>query len=52
MRFHSLDATFGKLKNRFALHASDLYLKHPGTGERLEFHAPLPPELARLLEDI
>lgn len=41
-----------ELKNRFALHASDMYLKHPGTGERLEFHAPLPPELARLLEDI
>lgn len=40
-----------ELKNRFALHASDLYLKHPGTGERLEFHAPLPPELARLLDE-
>ena len=40
-----------ELKNRFALHASDLVLKHPGTGERLAFHAPLPPELARLLDD-
>lgn len=34
--------------HRLALHASDLGLRQPRTGEALRLHAPLPPELARL----
>ncbi len=34
---------------RHALHAADLVFAHPGRGTRLEVHAPLPPELQRLL---
>lgn len=32
------------------LHAGDLSFEHPDSGERLSFHAPLPPELQRALE--
>jgi tRNA pseudouridine65 synthase len=34
--------------HRLALHASDLGLRQPRTGEPLLLHAPVPPELARL----
>jgi 23S rRNA pseudouridine1911/1915/1917 synthase len=34
---------------RQALHATRLGLSHPATGERLDFHAPLPADLAGLL---
>ena len=34
---------------RVALHAADLAVKHPATGEPLAGHAPAPPDLARLL---
>jgi 23S rRNA pseudouridine1911/1915/1917 synthase len=33
---------------RHALHAAELALAHPVTGERLSFTAPLPPDLTRL----
>jgi tRNA pseudouridine65 synthase len=36
--------------HRLALHASELTLRQPRTGEPLRLHAPLPPELARLFE--
>jgi 23S rRNA pseudouridine1911/1915/1917 synthase len=36
--------------NRQFLHAETLRLKHPQTGEVMEFHAPLPVELASFLE--
>lgn len=36
--------------NRFFLHAERLSFTHPKTSEKLEFHAPLPPELKNLLE--
>ena len=36
--------------HRLALHASDLGLRQPRTGEPLRLHAPVPPELARLFE--
>ena len=32
------------------LHACELYLTHPTTGERMHFTAPVPPEMAKLLE--
>jgi len=35
---------------RLALHASDLSFAHPGTGEPVSFHAPLPPEFETLLD--
>jgi len=35
---------------RQALHAHRLELTHPETGERARFEAPLPPDLARVLE--
>lgn len=34
---------------RQALHASTLSLNHPVTGERLEWHAPVPDDLAKLI---
>jgi 23S rRNA pseudouridine1911/1915/1917 synthase len=39
-------AEFGRL----ALHAATLEFRHPIGGERLRFHAPLPPDFARLLD--
>jgi 23S rRNA pseudouridine1911/1915/1917 synthase len=36
--------------NRFFLHAEKLSFTHPKTGERLNFTAPLPPELTDFLE--
>jgi tRNA pseudouridine65 synthase len=38
--------------HRLALHASDLTLRHPRTGDRLHLHAALPPELTRLFEQL
>lgn len=38
--------------HRLALHASDLGLRQPRTGQALQLHAPLPPEFARLLHDL
>jgi tRNA pseudouridine65 synthase len=35
--------------HRLALHASEMRLRHPRSGEPLHVHAPLPPEFARLL---
>ena len=32
------------------LHACELHLTHPTTGERMHFEAPLPPEMTKLLE--
>ncbi len=48
------DAVYGKhhlihLFPRQALHAEKLALIHPGTGEPVEWHAPLPDDLAALL---
>jgi 23S rRNA pseudouridine1911/1915/1917 synthase len=37
---------------RFFLHAERLSFTHPKTHERLNFHAPLPPELDRFLEPL
>lgn len=39
-----------RLPGRFALHSCYLSVVHPETGERMEFTAPLPEELGRLLE--
>ena len=33
-----------------ALHAKELHLTHPTTGERMHFTSPLPPEMTKLLE--
>jgi tRNA pseudouridine65 synthase len=38
--------------NRLALHASDLTLRQPRTGAPIHLHAPLPPELARLFDQL
>jgi len=38
------------LRSRHFLHASRLRFTHPATGEEVEFKAPLPPELAAVLE--
>jgi 23S rRNA pseudouridine1911/1915/1917 synthase len=46
------DARYGAKTNpakRLALHAAQLALVHPETGERLEFASSLPPPLARLV---
>jgi 23S rRNA pseudouridine1911/1915/1917 synthase len=37
------------LLNRQALHAHRLELEHPGNGRRMEFEAPLPADMERLL---
>src|SRR5687767_4929569 len=42
-------AQIRKLSRQF-LHAEELAFSHPATGERLQFSAPLPPELAGFLE--
>ena len=42
-------AQIRKLSRQF-LHAEELAFSHPATGERLQFVAPLPPELASFLE--
>jgi 23S rRNA pseudouridine1911/1915/1917 synthase len=38
--------------NRQFLHAEQLGFRHPRTGESLRFSAPLPPELANLLDEL
>lgn len=43
-----LRAAVAKLQRPF-LHAAHLHFTHPATGERLEFHAPLPDELEAFL---
>ena len=40
-----------RLPGRFALHSHYLSIIHPMTGERMEFTAPLPEQLGRLLND-
>lgn len=37
---------------RHFLHAEKLAFSHPGTGERVQFQSPLPPELSTLLAEI
>jgi 23S rRNA pseudouridine1911/1915/1917 synthase len=37
---------------RQALHAESLRFTHPRTGHAMEFHAPAPPDMARLLEKL
>ena len=37
---------------RHFLHAEKLAFTHPATGERVQFHSPLPPELSNLLMEI
>jgi 23S rRNA pseudouridine1911/1915/1917 synthase len=49
------DALYGRKKEakkypRIFLHARSISFLHPGTGERLEFAAPLPAELEAILE--
>ncbi len=48
------DAVYGRRRSRLAvprqfLHARRLAFKHPRTGQRLEFEAPLPADLAAIL---
>ena len=48
------DAVYGRRKARFAiqgqaLHAKELHLRHPGTGEEMRFLAPLPADMAAIL---
>lgn len=38
------------LSERFALHSAYIALNHPITGERIERHSPLPPELQLLMQ--
>lgn len=45
-RYDQLDARMP----RQALHASELSLEHPVTGERLTFYAPLPDDMAEMQE--
>ena len=40
------------LITRQALHAHTLALVHPRTGKRLEFEAPIPPDMTRLIESL
>jgi 23S rRNA pseudouridine1911/1915/1917 synthase len=39
----------GNPVKRIALHAGDLQLKHPATGELLEFKSPIPKAMQQLL---
>jgi 23S rRNA pseudouridine1911/1915/1917 synthase len=38
--------------SRQALHATRLALEHPDSGERMEWHAPLPQDMVQLLQQI
>jgi 23S rRNA pseudouridine1911/1915/1917 synthase len=49
------DETYGRTDpdlDRHFLHAYKLGFEHPETGEDLEFHAPLPPELQKYLDNL
>lgn len=51
------DPTYGYKKQKFALngqllHAKELELTHPKTGERMTFSAPLPPYFSEILEKL
>ena len=53
------DPVYGPARNRFskwiqgqALHAGVLGFRHPSTGNMLEFEAPLPEDMSRLLEHL
>ncbi len=46
-----LRASVRKLGRQF-LHAERIAFRHPKTGERLEFSAPLPPELSQVLDQV
>jgi 23S rRNA pseudouridine1911/1915/1917 synthase len=51
------DALYGFRKRRIALdrhflHAAELAFDHPATGRRLTFHAPLPPELEKVIAEL
>src|SRR5688500_5685162 len=41
-----------RILGRQFLHAEKLAFTHPATGERVQFHSPLPEELSRLLTEI
>ncbi len=43
---------FAKYFPRQALHAGFLGFTHPGTGERLQFEAPMPADMADLLDEL
>jgi len=45
----TLNALLGRLHGQ-ALHAHSLSFDHPRTGQRLQFHAPLPDEIGELLD--
>ncbi len=45
-----IDPTAPPLLERQALHARQLSCVHPHTGERLEFTAPVPPDIQRVLD--
>ena len=45
----TLNALLGRLHGQ-ALHAHSLSFDHPRTGQRLQFHAPLPDEIAELVD--
>ena len=44
------DGTGAALIERQALHAASLAVDHPTTRERIEFAAPLPPDIQRVLD--
>jgi len=46
----SAEAQARMLLPRHALHATTLAFVHPRTGQRMEFHAPLPPDLRGFLD--
>lgn len=51
------DAAYGGRRSGIALerpflHAHRLSIRHPRTGEQLDFEDPVPPELARVLDDL
>jgi 23S rRNA pseudouridine1911/1915/1917 synthase len=51
------DGVYGRrrqplLKERHFLHAAELRFVHPATNETVEFQAPLPPELGRVLKQL
>lgn len=51
------DNVYGRRKNRFAiqgqaLHAKELHLRHPSTGEDMRFLAPIPADMTAILRSL
>jgi len=50
--YHKKDSGETRILNRLGLHAHDIMIKHPATGEKIQFEAPYPNDLAMTLKQL